>query len=233
MSTRDRIALVTGGNRGIGLEVVKQLAGRGWRVLLGARDAKAGAEAVQSLGLPSVELLPLDIADGASVAAAAAAAAGQVPHLDALVNNAAILQDDHVSVLEGDPAVYLRTFDTNVVGTLRVTQAFLPLLLKSPGARIINVSSTAGQLSTMEHWAPAYSISKTALNALTMQLAAALTEKKIAVNTISPGWVRTEMGGPDAPRGVEEGADVIVWLADEAAQSISGKFLRDRKVTDW
>ncbi|MDP9291401.1 MAG: SDR family NAD(P)-dependent oxidoreductase, partial [Verrucomicrobiota bacterium] len=122
---------------------------------------------------------------------------------------------------------------TNTVGPLLVTQAFLPLLKKSKSSRVINVSSGAGQLNDMEAWAPAYSISKTALNAVTRQFAWLWKDDGIAVNCICPGWVRTDMGGSDATRSVEQGADTVTWLATDAPQKLTGRFLRDRKEIDW
>jgi NAD(P)-dependent dehydrogenase (short-subunit alcohol dehydrogenase family) len=123
--------------------------------------------------------------------------------------------------------------ETNTIGPLLVTQTFLPLVRKSQSGRIINVSSESGQLSEMGTWAPAYSISKTALNGVTGQFAAALAESNIAVNSVCPGWVKTDMGGRDAPRSVEQGADTIVWLATEAPQTLTGRFIRDRKAIPW
>ncbi len=150
-----------------------------------------------------------------------------------LVNNAGILDDDDLSIFDLDPQRLRRMFETNTIGALLVTQVFLPLLRKSQSGRIINVSSGAGQLTGMGTWAPAYSISKTALNGVTGQFAAALADSKIAVNSVCPGWVRTDMGGRQAPRSVEEGADTIVWLAAEAPQTMTGLFVRDRKPIPW
>jgi NAD(P)-dependent dehydrogenase (short-subunit alcohol dehydrogenase family) len=126
-----------------------------------------------------------------------------------------------------------KTLVTNTIGPLLVAQAFHPLLAKNGGGRIINVSSGAGSLSEGGGYAPAYSISKTALNAVTMQLAATLKSAGIAVNSVCPGWVRTDMGGRGAPRSVQQGADTIAWLAAEAPKNLTGKFLRDRKIIQW
>jgi NAD(P)-dependent dehydrogenase (short-subunit alcohol dehydrogenase family) len=126
-----------------------------------------------------------------------------------------------------------RTIETNALGALRVSQAFVPHLLKSSAGRIINVSSGAGQLSDMGTWSPAYATSKTTLNAITCLLAAALREKGISVNSVCPGWCRTEMGGPGAPRSVEEGAAGIAWLAADAPQEKTGLFWRDKEVIPW
>jgi NAD(P)-dependent dehydrogenase (short-subunit alcohol dehydrogenase family) len=226
-----RTALVTGANKGIGLEVARQLAALGWRVFVGARDAVRGEAAAESIE-GDAELLELDVTQPTSIAKAVREMGAQVSQLDVLVNNAAILEDGDSSVLSLSPEIARRTLETNVLGPLRVTQGFVPLLRKSPAARVINVSSAAGQLGgDLSGFAPAYSISKTALNGLTVQLAAALPG--MAVNSISPGWVRTDMGGSNAPRSVQEGAAGIVWLAAEAPQSLTGKFLRDREILDW
>jgi NAD(P)-dependent dehydrogenase (short-subunit alcohol dehydrogenase family) len=238
-----RIALVTGANKGIGREVARQLAARGFRVVLGARRPEAGQQAAAELGtgfdrlttgIGRVEFLEIDVADAASITRAAQQLAALVDHLDVLVNNAGILEDGTATALDVDAAVVRRTFETNTLGPLLVTQAMLPLLLKAPGgARIINVSSGAGALGEMTSWAPAYSISKTALNAVTRQFAAVLRTQRIAVNSVCPGWVRTDMGGAGATRALEQGADTIVWLATEAPLSLTGGFLRDRKSIEW
>jgi NAD(P)-dependent dehydrogenase (short-subunit alcohol dehydrogenase family) len=231
MSAPQKIVLVTGAYKGIGLEVVRQLAARGARVYLTARQRDAGEKAAGAMK-GDVDFLPLDVSDPVSIESAVRAVARHTDHLDVLVNNAAILLDDGGNVLdlEGDAA--LKTFATNTVGPLLVTQAFQPLLAKSKAPRVINISSGAGQLAEgLQDWAPAYSMSKTALNALTQHFAAALPQ--FAVNSASPGWVRTDMGGSAAPLSVEEGADTIVWLALDAPQNLTGKFLRERQEIEW
>ncbi len=226
-----RIALVTGANKGIGREVVRQLAALGWRVFLGSRDPAAG-EAAAGLIEGDVEALALDVNDLGSLSLAARAVSASVDRLDVLINNAAILEKGDQSALTLSPEIARGTFETNVLGTLRATQAFLPLLRKSAAPRIVNVSSLAGQLTgDLQSWSPAYSVSKTALNGLTQQFAADLDG--FAVNAVSPGWVRTDMGGAEAPLSVEEGAAGIVWLAVEAPQTLTGKFIKDRKVIEW
>lgn len=225
------IALVTGANKGIGLEVVRQLAQRGWQVFLTARQRQAGEKAAAGIA-GKVEFLELDVTKEASIAKAAKELSKRVDYLDVLVNNAGILdKKKDESILEISSDLLLGTLTTNTLGPLLVARAFVPLLSKSRAPRIINVSSTGGQLSTMETWAPAYSISKTALNAVTRQLSGALPA--IAVNSVCPGWVRTDMGGSTAPRSVEQGANTIVWLATEAPQKLTGKFLSERKPIDW
>ena len=234
--TTEQIALVTGANKGIGLEIVQQLAKAGFRVLLTARDRQRGEEASRKLqqdGL-RVEFLQLDVTDETSIDRLAKELVSQIDHLDVLVNNAGILLDPpNASVLEVEPTVILQTLQTNTLGPLRLTQKLVPLLVKSDAGKVINVSSGGGQLADMSDWAPAYSLSKTALNAVTGMMAAALKDKHIAVNSICPGWVRTDMGGSNASRSVQQGADTVTWLATEAPADLTGKFLRDREIIPW
>ena len=231
---KDRIALVTGANKGIGYEIARQIGERGYHVLVGARKADAGKQAVASLqkGGASAEFVAIDVSDRASIQKAAETVAATFDHLDVLVNNAAIMEDAK-SITEVPDDLLLRTLTTNTFGPLRVTQAFLPLLAKSSRASVVNMSSGLGQLSDMGDTYPAYSISKTALNAVTRQFAAALRDKGISVNSVCPGWVKTDMGGANAPRTVQQGADTVTWLATEAPRDLTGQFLRDRKVIPW
>jgi len=222
-----KTALITGAYRGLGFEVARQLSERGWKVIVTARRKDQGLAAAAKL--KNASFLELDITNESSVARAAK----QVSELDVLVNNAAIIADGDQDILTIQPELVARTIATNALGALRVSQAFLPPLLKSPAGRILNVSSGAGQLSDMGTWSPAYATSKTALNAITCLLAAALKDKGIAVNSVCPGWCRTEMGGPTAPRSVEVGAAGIAWLAADAPQDITGLFWRDREVIPW
>ena len=234
--TREKIALVTGANKGIGLEIVRQLAKAGFRVFLTARSRERGEEACKQLQQDdlNVEFLQLDVTDETSIDQLAKELTSQIDHLDVLVNNAGILLDAaNASVLEVEPTVILQTLQTNTLGPLRLTQNLVPLLLKSDAGKVINVSSGGGQLTDTGDWAPAYSLSKTALNAVTGMMAAALKDKHIAVNSICPGWVRTDMGGSNASRSVQQGADTVTWLATEAPSDLTGKFLRDRTVIPW
>src|SRR5260370_881341 len=229
-----RIAVVTGANKGIGFEVARDLARKGFHVFLGARDEKAGRAAEEKLRKDGeVTFLKIDIANlDSSIKRAAQEFSRQADHLDTLVNNAGILLDDDKDVLTITPEIFETTLRTNTLGPLLVSQAFVPLLKKSAAPRIVNVSSGGGQLSGgADGWAPAYCISKTALNDVTVQLAAALP--KFAVNSVCPGWVRTDMGGANATRSVAEAAAGIVWLAADAPQKETGKFWRDRKVIPW
>lgn len=223
------IILITGAARGIGFAAVKQLAARGATVIIGSRDAQRAAEAAAKLGVSIVEI---DITDPASIDAAVKQIEQQHDRLDVLANNAAILLDHYQSLMELKPEVLLDTLNTNVVGTLRVSQAFAPLLARSSAPRIINVSSGAGQLDgEPQAWAPAYCISKTAVNMLTQQFTAALPD--VMVNSMCPGWCRTEMGGSDAPSTADEGADTLVWLALDAPHDLRGRFVKNRTVIAW
>lgn len=223
------IILITGAARGIGFAAAEQLAARGAKVIIGSRDAQRAAEAAAKLGVSSVEI---DITGPASIDAAVKQIEHQHGRLDVLANNAAILLDHYQSLMELKPEVLLDTLNTNVVGTLRVSQAFAPLLARSGAPRIINVSSGAGQLDgEPQAWAPAYCISKTAVNMLTQQLTAALPD--VMVNSMCPGWCRTEMGGSDAPSTADEGADTLVWLALDAPHDLRGRFVKNRTVIAW
>ena len=228
-----RIVLVTGANKGIGFEVARQLARKDFHVFLGARDEKAGRAAVEKLrNEGEITLVKIDIANAESIARAVEEFSRQADRLDTLVNNAGILLDEDKDILKISAETFEKTVRTNTLGPLLVSQAFVPLLEKSDTPRIVNVSSGGGQLADgADGWAPAYCISKTALNGVTSQLAAALPS--FAVNSVCPGWVRTDMGGANATRSVQEGASGIVWLAADAPQTETGKFWKDRKVIPW
>ena len=230
-----KLALVTGGNRGIGLQLVRELLDAEFAVVLTCRNLKQGRAATEAWGplLEHLHFIELDVSDTTSVERAAQAFAEQFDRLDVLVNNAGILLDATESILSVTEKVIEQTIDTNSLGPLRVTKAFLPFLKNSDDARVINLSSLAGQLKDMGSWAPAYSISKTTLNAVTCLLSSELSPEGIKVNAVSPGWIATEMGGAGAPGTLEEGADTIMWLSTEASPEITGQFLRDRESTDW
>jgi NAD(P)-dependent dehydrogenase (short-subunit alcohol dehydrogenase family) len=229
-----KTVVITGANKGIGYEVARQLAGKGLHVFIGARNRDAGRKAVDQITKKGgkATFLEIDVADNASVTAAVREFAKAADQLDVLVNNAGIMVDGDDAILEVSDELVRKTLETNTLGALRVTRAFASLLAKSKAPRVINVSSGGGQLTGgADGWAPAYCISKTALNGVTSQLATALP--KFAINSVCPGWVRTDMGGRNATRSVEEGADTIVWLASDAPQNLTGKFLRDRKEIPW
>lgn len=230
-SARPKTALITGANKGIGFAIASQLADKDYRVFLTARKARAGNEAAKRIG-GETSFIRLDVTDEAGIKAAARAFGAQHESLDVLVNNAGIIVDGDGKVLELTARQWEETMQTNALAPLLVAQAFLPSLKQSQRPRIVNISSGGGQLhGGADGWAPAYCISKTALNSLTIQLAAALP--KFAVNCVCPGWVRTEMGGPNARLSVDEAARDLVWLIDEAPQNLSGSFLRHRKEIPW
>ena len=231
-----RTALITGANKGIGKEIARQLAQRGFAVFIGSRDIAKGREASEELcqaGYDST-FIQLDVTDPVSIKNACGTFSQKADHLDVLVNNAGILEDHGETIVKLNPELLDRTLKSNVSGPIMVIRDFLEYLQKSQsGGRIINVSSGAGALNDMDTYAPAYSISKTALNAVTKQFAGALRDQNIAVNCVDPGWVRTDMGGENASRSVEKGAETIVWLATDAPQSESGKFWHDKQEAAW
>jgi Dehydrogenases with different specificities (related to short-chain alcohol dehydrogenases) len=227
-----KIALVTGANKGIGFEIVRQLAKRDFHVVLAARNRDAGECAVSKLR-GNVGFQALDVSDDASIKQAAKEFGDRYDHLNVLVNNAGIYPDEGVNILTITREQMVATFQTNTFGALQVVQAFLPYLKNAGSARVINVSSGYGELKGLSADVPSYCLSKLTLNGVTLMLDQKLQGQRISVNSLCPGWVRTDMGGPGASRSVEEGADTAVWLATEAPQESSGKFFRDRKEIDW
>jgi len=223
---------VTGANRGIGLEVCRQLAGRGYTVILGSRDLKKGEQSARRLSHEGVIPKQLDVSDQASVARLAAEVSEQFGRLDALVNNAAIHYDTWQRAVNADLGVVQEALTTNTFGPWRMAQTFLPLLRKSDHPRIVNVSSEAGSLASMGGGTPAYSLSKAALNALTRMLAAELRNDGILVNAVCPGWVATDMGGAGG-RPVEQGAASVVWAVTLPDGGPSGGFFRDGRPLPW
>jgi NAD(P)-dependent dehydrogenase (short-subunit alcohol dehydrogenase family) len=229
------VALVTGANRGIGFEVCRQLASKGYVVLLTARDeAKAKTAARKLVNAGAVEPLVLDVANARSIENAQSEVATRYGHLDVLVNNAGINYDTWQTAENADiDGTVMETITTNLLGPWRLCQAFLPLLRKSRAARIVNVSSESGSLAHMDAGPPAYQVTKAALNALTRTLAGELRQAHILVNAVCPGWVATDMGGAGAPRSAEEGAAGIVWAATLPQNGPTGGFLRDGKPLPW
>jgi NAD(P)-dependent dehydrogenase (short-subunit alcohol dehydrogenase family) len=228
-------ALVTGANRGLGLETARQLLGRGLRVVLAGRDEKATERARRGLGgdTESSMTVRLDVTDVTSIAAAHRTIADRFGEVDVLVNNAAVLLAENDGILETPLAAYRDTFEANVFGVVETCRVFVPPMAKRRWGRIVNVSSSAGQLSTMSTWAPAYSMSKSALNAFTRMLGETYAGRGVLANAVDPGWVRTDMGGRSAPRSIEEGIDSIVWLATLPDDGPTGGFFRDRRPIDW
>jgi len=244
MSTK-KIALVTGATRGIGLETARQLAQDGVHVLLGGRDrvkAAVAAETLRKQGL-EVEPIALDVGDNASVATAAAEVEAKYGQLDILVNNAGIMVDDISKTPSQQPlANWRKTFDTNVFGLIAVTQAFLPLLRKAPAGRIVNVSSLLGSIThhadpaspIYDYKAPvSYNVSKSTVNAWTVQLAHELRDTSIKVNTIHPGHVKTDMGGETAPMEIVDGAKTSVELALIGKDGPNGSFTHLGENLPW
>ncbi len=234
-----RIALVTGGNRGIGLEVVRQLSRNGLLAVLCSRNVEKGREAAAKLASEGLEppVVALDVTDEASVRSAVAEVMNLFGRVDVLVNNAGILKEGQTpqesKVLEVPPALVMETYQANTIGPLRMIQAVVPIMQKGGYGRVVNVSSGAGQLSDMQAGYPAYRMSKSALNALTRVTAAELGPSPIKVNAMCPGWVRTDMGGPNATRTVEQGAETAVWLAMLPDTGPTGGFFRDKAPIAW
>lgn len=226
--------LVTGANRGIGYEIARQLLVKGFHVIISGRDEHKLSEALKQLdtGNADVERIVMDVDRFESVKEAARILSERGLYLDVIINNAGVLFKEDRSLLEHDDEILKNTINTNCYGSIRVIHAFQSML-KSPG-RIINLSSEGGSMSApVGGWSPAYCVSKTMLNAITRQLAYELSAKKISVNAVSPGWVKTDMGGRHATRPVEKGAETVVWLASEAKQELTGKFFKDKQEIDW
>jgi NAD(P)-dependent dehydrogenase (short-subunit alcohol dehydrogenase family) len=239
-----QIALVTGSNKGIGLETARQLAQRGIHVLAGARDlhkSEAAVAQLRSEGL-SAEALVIDVVSEDSISCAVESVATRHPQLDILVNNAGVLLDDTTKLPSQQTLdVWRRTYETNVFGVVAVTRAFLPLLRKAPAARIVNVSSILGSLTLHSDpdsrvygsSSPAYDSSKTALNAWTISLAHELRQTSIKVNAVHPGHVKTDMGGQAAPLELVDGARSSVEMATLAADGPSGSYVHLGKSLPW
>lgn len=244
MSSTPRVALITGANKGLGLETARQLGGQGISVLIGARDSARGAAAVATLRAQGItaEAVALSVTDPASIAAAVASITRSHGRLDILVNNAGVLDygtDTGPSTTA--LATFRTTFETNVFGLIAVTQAFLPLLRASPAGRIVNLSSILGSIA--EHrdsgspiYAmrfPAYDASKAAVNMYTAELAEELRGTAIKVNAAHPGWVKTDLGGEHAPMEIVDGAKTSVWLATLPAEGPTGGFFHNMVHMRW
>jgi NAD(P)-dependent dehydrogenase (short-subunit alcohol dehydrogenase family) len=232
-----RITVVTGASRGLGRAAAVHLATVGGHRVIATARQPADLEVLRSkfeLAGHPIETRPLDVTDDASVAALASWLGERYGRVDALINNAGISLDRFSMSLLDLPFETLRaTLETNLFGLLRVTQALMPLLRASDAGRVVNLSSGMGQLSDMGTGAPAYRISKTAVNAVTTILAAELKGTPVKVNSVCPGWCRTELGGKEAPRTAEEGIDTVVWLATLPADGPNGGFFRDRLPIPW
>ena len=228
-----RVALVSCANRGIGLAVTRGIAERGATAFLGARDLAAGEAAAAALradGL-AVHAVQLDVADRASIAAAVATIDVVHGRLDVLVNNAGVLVYDNV--LDVDPDTADRFWTINALGPWLLAAAAVPLMRRNGWGRVVNVSTEMASLTRMTVSAPSYRVSKAALNAATRLLAAELEGSGILVNAVSPGWVRSEMGGPDAPRSIEQGCASILWGVDLPDAGPNGGFFQDGAALPW
>jgi NAD(P)-dependent dehydrogenase (short-subunit alcohol dehydrogenase family) len=228
-----RVALVTGGNRGIGFEICRQLGQAGCTVVLTARDENKASRACARLPAGQVHAQQLDVTDSESVLRAVESVEAKLGRLDILVNNAGIAIDPEASLRNVGIDVFQRTLDTNLFGPLRLCQTCIPLMKRQGYGRIVNVSSGRGAFARLAAGGPCYRISKTALNALTKILADELKETNVLVNAMTPGWVRTGLGGLQAPRSPREGADTAVWLALLPDDGPRGKFFKDREEFPW
>jgi len=232
MTENGHVALVSGGNRGIGLEVGRQLAERGITVILGSRDQESGKEASESLP-GNVLSHQLDVADAKSVDRLASFVEGEFGRLDVLVNNAGISNDEGQRGLDADLDRVREALETNLLGAWRLCKVAIPLMQRHGYGRIVNISTGMAALEDMGSGFPGYRVSKTALNALTRILASELRGSGILVNSVCPGWVQTDMGGSRASRTVEEGADTPVWAATLTNNGPTGGFFRDRRPIPW
>lgn len=226
------IAVVTGANRGIGLETARELAARGWHVVLTARDLRSGAEALKRLTAAghSAELRKADVSSSEDAQALARHLKETHGRVDALVNNAGILPDEP-GALAVSPVQLMEILNTNTLGAVRLIQALAPLMPK--GGRIVNLSSGMGALADMGGGHLGYRLSKTALNAVTRVFAAELGPRGIRVNSVCPGWVKSDMGGTGATRSLAKGAETVVWLVTDPKATDSGGFWRDQRRIEW
>lgn len=228
-----KLALVTGANRGLGLETSKKLASKGFRVLMGCRDLGKVAEIEDQLkneGL-DVEFFKLDVDKISDIRDIHDYIRESEDKLDLLINNAGVFLDSYSdSILDSDPVIILKTIETNTMGPMQLMQSLVPLM--SEGSQIINISSGMGSLQDMESGAIGYRMSKAALNVLTLISSKDLAAKNISVNSICPGWCRTDMGGRNATRSSEEGIESIIWLAEQKNPP-TGKFFRDKAEIEW
>ncbi|WP_462411606.1 SDR family NAD(P)-dependent oxidoreductase [Neobacillus sp. Marseille-QA0830] len=231
-----KVALITGGNRGIGYELVKQLALNGFQVILASRDLEKGNIAAQKLKEEldlDVSCVEMDVANQDSIHQAAAAINNEFGRLDVLINNAGVYLDENEKLMAMDPAIVEKTMATNFFGVYHVIRSFIPLMEKQGYGRIINVSSEYGAMNELSYpGVGAYKLTKYALNGLT-RLAAAEAKGDIKINAIDPGWVSSDMGGPSAPRSPKQAAESFLWLATIGKEGPNGGFFRDGKRIDW
>lgn len=228
----DKLAIVTGANRGIGLEISKQLLDNNFKVVLTARDERKGKQVVEKIGSENLFFHQLDVTNISSIRTLHSYIKKKFDKLDVLINNAGVYVDGGHSFFDLPDDRMKMTMEINLMGPWRVTSQFIDLLRKSKDARVIHISSRAGQSTSLSSSTPSYRVSKAGLNAMTQVMASELSSSKITVNSVCPGWVRTEMGGSAAPRSIEEGADTAVWLATRKEKQ-SGKFFAERTEIPW
>ena len=225
-----KVVLITGANRGIGLETAKQMKALDYEVILTSRNADEGQRAARDLG---VRFYQLDVLSATGIAALHAFVEKEFGRLDALINNAGILIDRNDSILNIPEEELRKTLDTNTYAPLVLTRAFLPMMLAQNYGRIVNVSSVLGQITSFSDSTPAYRLSKLTLNGITLMLADAVKGKNILINSVHPGWVKTEMGGAGAHLSLAEGARGLVWAATLPDNGPQGGFFQDGKRMEW
>ncbi len=225
-----KVVIITGANRGLGLETARQMAELDYQVILTSRDEKKGEETARDLG---VRFHPLDVISAKSIAALLGFVEQEFGRLDVLINNAGVFLDEKQGILDVPEESLRATLETNTFGPLMLARAFIPMMIAQNYGRIVNVSSGMGEIGDLNNYGPSYRLSKLALNGITLMLANAVKGKNVLVNAVCPGWVRTDMGGPDAERDLETGASGIVWAATLPDEGPRGEFFRDGEKIDW
>lgn len=235
MSGNEKIAVITGANKGIGFETARQLSAAGVKIILTARDEKRGRDAADVLVKEGGDVVfhQLDVTDQNSVDRLLGHVEENFGKLDILINNAGVNLDHGATGLDADLDNVINTFTVNTVGPLRMCKAFVPLMVKNNFGRVVNVSSGMGQLSDMTGMWPGYRISKTALNAVTRIIADEVKDKNITVNSVCPGWTKTDLGGNDAPILPKDAVGTILWLATLEKNKPSGGFFREMERLEW
>jgi NAD(P)-dependent dehydrogenase (short-subunit alcohol dehydrogenase family) len=225
-----RVVLITGANRGIGLETARQMLKLEYQVIVTSRDPASGHAATELLG---THYHPLDVTDAASRQALQHYVQDEFGRLDALVNNAGMMIDKGQGILDLPEETLRLTLETNAFAPLLLARLFIPMMEEQNYGRVVNVSSRMGQIGQLNNYAPSYRLSKLLLNGITRLLADAVRGKNVLVNAVCPGWVRSDMGGAGAPRSLEQGAGGIVWAATLPEGGPSGGFYYDGREIVW